>query len=45
MLHKHFVSEILDVANIKAFVFLCFGHEAVDSGRIVQTLQSILLPP
>jgi len=45
MLQKHFILEILDVANIKALVFLCFGHEAIDSGRIVQTLQRILLPP
>lgn len=45
MLQKLFVFEILDVVNIKAAVFLCFRHEAVESGRNVQTLQGILLPP
>jgi len=41
MLQKYFAFEILDVVNIKAAVFLCFRHEAVESGRIVQTLQGI----
>jgi len=45
MLQKYFVFEIPDVADFKAAVFLCFRHEALESGRIVQTLQRILLPP
>jgi len=45
MLQKLFIIEILDVVNFKTALFLCFRHEAVESGRIVQKLQRILLPP